>query len=122
MDILRAKEIIECLADGVNPLTGQVFPPGGIPAIRRRLSGRSMRFFLLFQKKRRSLSRKMPGSHGQVRTIFAWQPCMMKGKHVRKYANISSVHPAELPRGWFVWGKYPTKMDFGKKNRQATSA
>lgn len=29
MDILRAKEIIECLADGVNPLTGQVSPPGG---------------------------------------------------------------------------------------------
>lgn len=28
MDILRAKEIIECLADGVNPLTGQVLPPG----------------------------------------------------------------------------------------------
>ena len=27
MDILRAKEIIECLADGVNPLTGQVLPP-----------------------------------------------------------------------------------------------
>ena len=27
MDILRAKEIIEGLADGVNPLTGEVLPP-----------------------------------------------------------------------------------------------
>lgn len=27
MDILRAKEIIEVLADGVNPLTGEVLPP-----------------------------------------------------------------------------------------------
>lgn len=27
MDIIRAKEILECLADGVNPLTGEVLPP-----------------------------------------------------------------------------------------------
>lgn len=27
MDILRAKEIIEGLADGVNPLTGEVLSP-----------------------------------------------------------------------------------------------
>lgn len=27
MDIQRAKEIIECLADGVNPMTGEVLPP-----------------------------------------------------------------------------------------------
>lgn len=27
MDILRAKEIIEYLADGVNPLTGEILPP-----------------------------------------------------------------------------------------------
>lgn len=27
MDILRAREIIEGLADGVNPLTGEVLPP-----------------------------------------------------------------------------------------------
>lgn len=37
MDILRAKEIIECLADGVNPLTGRVrgfLPRGRIPTGR----------------------------------------------------------------------------------------
>lgn len=27
MDILRAKEILEGLADGVNPLTGEILPP-----------------------------------------------------------------------------------------------
>lgn len=27
MDILRAKEIIEGLADGVNPLIGEILPP-----------------------------------------------------------------------------------------------
>ena len=27
MDIFRAKEIMKCLADGVNPLTGEVLPP-----------------------------------------------------------------------------------------------
>lgn len=27
MDILRAKEIVKGLADGVNPLTGEVLPP-----------------------------------------------------------------------------------------------
>ena len=27
MDNFRAKEIIKCLADGVNPLTGEVLPP-----------------------------------------------------------------------------------------------
>ncbi len=46
MDILRAKEIIECLADGVNPLPGgfgafapeDVSPPGALckqPQFRR---------------------------------------------------------------------------------------
>lgn len=27
MDIIRAKEILNCLADGVNPTTGEVLPP-----------------------------------------------------------------------------------------------
>lgn len=27
MDILRAKEILEILADGINPMTGEVLPP-----------------------------------------------------------------------------------------------
>ena len=28
MDIIRAKEILEILADGVNPMTGEVLPDG----------------------------------------------------------------------------------------------
>ncbi|GEM_PF-5308919 len=41
MDVFRAKEIIKYLADGVNPLTGEVLPRR-IPAIRRMLSVHSM--------------------------------------------------------------------------------
>ena len=117
MDILRAKEIIEGLANGVNPLTGEVLPPEDScnqPDVVRALHA----ILSALPKKRKKLSQRMRVNHGQVKMTAFLQPCMMKEKHAKKYANTSNVQQVASLRDWFGLGKYPTEKPLGEDAKQ----
>lgn len=114
MDILRAKEIIEGLANGVNPLTGEVLPPEDScnqPDVVRALHA----ILSALPKKMQKAQPENGVSHGQVKMTAFLRPCMMKEKHAKKYANISNVQQAASLQDWFGSGKYPTEKPFGKR-------
>ena len=60
----------------------------------------------------------MQESHGQARMSVFLQPCMMREKHAKKYANTLSALQAELLQDWFDLGKYRTGMLFGEDNQR----
>lgn len=112
MDMLRAKEILEGLANGINPLTGELLAPEDScnqPDVIRALHT----ILSALAKKRKKRSRRMRANHGQVKMTAFLRPCMMKEKRAKKYANTSNVQQAASLRDWSGLGKYPTENPFG---------
>lgn len=118
MDILRAKEIIEGLANGVNPLTGEVLAPEDScnqPDVIRALHA----ILSALPEKMQKSQRRMRVNHGQVKMTAFLRPCMMKEKHAKKYANTSNVQQAASLRDWSDWEKQPTEEPLEKNINQA---
>ena len=92
MDIERAKELISVLADGVDPLTGEVLEDDHLcnnPEIIR-----AMNVVLEELKKRpkrgRKICLKTPASHGQRTMMKSCAGCLMTGWIGNSYVTTSN--------------------------------
>ena len=100
MDIIRAKELLETLADGVNPITGEIL--SGCDSCNQVEIVRALNTVLRYLEEKTSknvLCLRMPASHGQKQMKKNFAKCSIMAPTKVKYARISNVQKAQFQRG-----------------------
>lgn len=115
MDLQRARKILETLADGVDPMTGEVLPEEHV-CNRGMLCGHSITFcrnFLISPKRNRQ---RMRENHGQRRMMRCFAGCMTRAAAKKNFVLTLSARRGESRRVWYGWGKLQRVMSL--KNRR----
>lgn len=115
MDLQRARKILETLADGVDPMTGEVLPEEHV--CNRGDVVRAFHYILqkLSDQPERNRQR-MRENHGQRRMIRCFAGCMTRAAAKKNFVLTLSARRGESRRVWYGWGKLQRVMSL--KNRR----
>lgn len=98
MDIERVKELLSALADGVDPLTGEVLDRDNVcnrPEIIRALHMALYELDKREKKTVKSICLRTPGSRGRRKTRTGFAKCSTPVRQGGSFANISSARKAQ---------------------------
>ena len=94
-----AEEIINALANGINPITGEILPSDNVcnePDVIRALYAAAE---LLKKQAEKEQSRQMRENAGLPRRMACWQKCSTVNIPKKKYASILAGQNILLRRG-----------------------
>ena len=107
MNIDRAKEILELLADGVNPLTGELLPDSDscnqVEVVRAFHT--ALKHWMQPREKLGNRKRRMPGSPGCPRMTKTYAGCSTQAVPQRNFVCILEDQKEPLQPDWFALEK-----------------